>query len=58
MKNLREPLSDDNFDRLEHYLDRVDGGAIPNVEALDGFITGLAVCPVLVQPSEFLPVIR
>ena len=58
MQNLREPLSDDDLDRLDGYLRRVDGGAIPNIEALDGFITALAICPELVQPSEFLDVIQ
>ena len=58
MKSLRDPLTSQDLDRLEEYLDRVDGGAIPNVEVFDGFITGLAVCPALVQPSEFLPVLQ
>jgi uncharacterized protein len=58
MQNFREPLSGEDLDLLDEYLAQVDGGAIPNIEAFDGFITALAVCPVLVQPSEFLPVIQ
>jgi uncharacterized protein len=58
MMNLDKPLSDPELDRLDGFLARVVGGDIPNVEAFDGFITALAVCPALVQPSEFLPVLQ
>lgn len=58
MQNFGSPLSDDELDRLGHFLARVKGGDIPNVEAFDGFITALAVCPELIQPSEFLPVLQ
>ncbi len=34
------------------------GGAIPNVEALDGFFAALACCPDLVMPSEYMPVLQ
>lgn len=58
MTNFNEPLSDSDLDRLESFLARVAGGDIPNVEAFDGFITALAVCPELVPPSEFLAVLQ
>ena len=58
MQNLKSPLSDQELDRLGAFLERVVDGDIPNIEAFDGFITGLAVCPELIQPSEFLSVIQ
>ncbi len=58
MRDLDQPLSDQEFDVLAHYIDRVDGGEIDDIEALDGFLTALAVCPELVPPSEFLGVIQ
>ncbi len=51
-------LNDADIDELDAFLDRVDGGDIPNVEALDGFIAALACCPDLIMPSEYLPVIQ
>ena len=56
--DLRAPLSDTELDQLEDFLARVEGGRIPNLEALDGFLTALAVCPELVKPSEFMEVIQ
>ena len=32
-------------------------GRIPNLEALDGFLTALVICPELIRPSEFVPFI-
>jgi len=58
MKNLTTPLSDAELDRLGGFFTRVVGGDIANVEAFDGFITALAVCPELIAPSEFLPVLK
>lgn len=54
---LDQPLSDDDYDLLAAMLARVKAGRIPNVEALDGFLTSLVVCPELVRPSEFVPAI-
>jgi uncharacterized protein len=54
---LGQPLSDDAYDQLAAMLARVEGGRIPNVETLDGFLTSLVICPGLVRPSEFVPVI-
>lgn len=58
MQDLDRPLSDQEFDTLAGYIDQVDGGEIDDIEALDGFLTALAVCPELVPPSEFLGVIQ
>ena len=58
MQDLDRPLSDQEFDALASYIDQVDGGEIDDIEALDGFLTALAVCPELVPPSEFLGVIQ
>jgi len=51
------PLSEGEFDELDDFLSRVQGGEIRNVEALDGFLTALVICPELAKPSEYLPVI-
>lgn len=58
MQDLDRPLSDQELDTLARYLDQVHGGEINDIEALDGFLTALAVCPELVPPSEFLAVIQ
>jgi len=46
-------LTDDDYDWLGARLGRVISGKIPNMEALDGFLTALVVSPELVQPSEY-----
>jgi uncharacterized protein len=51
-------LTDDDLKELDEFLDRKDGGKIPNTEALDGFFAALACCPDLVMPSEYMPVIQ
>ncbi len=58
MQDLDRPLSDQEFDALARYIDQVDDGVIDDIEALDGFLTALAVCPELVPPSEFLGVVQ
>jgi len=58
MKPLTTPLTDPEVDQLARFLGRVVGGEIANIEAFDGFVTALAVCPVLIPPSEFLPVLQ
>jgi uncharacterized protein len=55
-KRKRE-LSEADFDWLNAMLARVGGGLIPNVEALDGFMTAIVVCPDLIMPSEYVRVI-
>src|SRR5208282_4897881 len=51
-------LSEADFDWLNTMLSRVVGGKIPNMEGLDGFMTALVVCPDLVAPSEYVPILR
>jgi uncharacterized protein len=51
-------LTSSELEELDDYLSEVDGGQIPNTEALDGFFAALACCPDLVMPSEYLPIIQ
>lgn len=55
--NLKTELSDHEEQLLDDFLGRVHGGAIPNIEALDGFFAALACCPDIVRPSEYMPII-
>ena len=55
---LNVKLSDSDEQRLGEFLDRVNGGAIPNLEALDGFFAALACCPDLILPSEYMPILQ
>jgi uncharacterized protein len=55
--DLTRELSDRDYDGLTAMLSRVVGGKIPNLEALDGFLTALVICPEPIPPSEFVPVI-
>ena len=52
-----DQLTDEELDEIESVLARVQGGAITNAEALDGFLTALVICPELVMPSEYMEVI-
>lgn len=54
---INRELSDEDYEELGRILTRVKGGKIPNVETLDGFLTALVICPDLILPSEYLPVI-
>jgi uncharacterized protein len=56
--NLNTELSDSEEQQLNVFLGRVKGGAIPNIEALDGFFAALACCPDLVMPSEYMEVLQ
>lgn len=51
-------LSDRDVQKLEDFLGRIHGGAVPNVEALDGFFAALACCPDLIMPSEYMPILQ
>jgi len=51
-------LTDDELAALDDFLARVEGGRIPNTEALDGFFAALTCCPDMVMPSEYLAVIQ
>jgi uncharacterized protein len=53
-----DELTDAELTELDGLLARVEGGRIPNTEALDGFFAALACCPDMVMPSEYLPVIQ
>jgi uncharacterized protein len=55
-KRNRE-LSDADYNWLSAMLSRVVGGKIPNIEALDGFMTALVVCPDWVTPDEYVPIL-
>lgn len=54
---MADELSDAELGRLDGFLSRVVGGAIPNTEALDGFCAAMACCPDLIMPGEFLAVL-
>jgi len=57
MTSLKE-LTTSELKELDDSLSLVEGGKIPNTEALDGFFAALACCPDLVMPSEYLPIIQ
>lgn len=52
-----EAMPDDEIAFITAMLSQVRGGEIPNVEALDGFLTALVISPELVMPSEYVKVI-
>src|SRR5258705_6687431 len=56
-QNLTQQLTEEEYDEIDQVLARVKGGAISNVEALDGFLTALVICPELIKPREYLKVI-
>ena len=56
-ENLAKQLTDEEYGEIDQVLARVRGGAISNVEVLDGFLTALVLCPELIRPSEYLNVI-
>jgi uncharacterized protein len=57
IENQPKHLSDSEYDEIDRVLGRVKGGAISNVEALDGFLTAIVLCPELIKPSEYMKVI-
>ena len=46
-----------DLDRLESFLGSLDSDDAMLFSALDGFLSGVVVCPDLILPSEWLPVI-
>lgn len=48
------PLTDDELDRLGHFLDAIGAPAM-NLESLDGYFAALICGPAMVLPSEYLP---
>ncbi len=53
-----EPGLSGQLNRLDSFLSCVVGCAVPNTEALDGFLAALACCPDPIMPSEFLQVLQ
>lgn len=54
MSDLREPLSDSEYDQLSYMLDKLTSKRAMNLEMLDGFFTALVCSPDMVPPSEHL----
>lgn len=50
--NPESHLLDVDLRRLNHLLQSVDGGLVPNIEGLDGFLTAAAVGPEPIPPME------
>ena len=50
--DFKSHLSDVELRRLNDLLQAVDGSLVPNIEALDGFLTAAAVGPDLILPME------
>ncbi len=66
MKNLFDPLSDEEYDRLDHFLlERIDEDAettdkdegVLDISELDGLFTAIVSGPVTVMPSQWLPAV-
>lgn len=53
-KNLQTPLSENERDQLQSYLEQFPTENINNIEMLDGFFTALICGPDMVVPSEYL----
>ena len=53
-----QELTEYEIDTLNDFLGYIQGAAIPNVEALDGFLAAIACCPDMIMPSEYLPFIQ
>jgi uncharacterized protein len=49
-------ISAEDLERLEQFLDNCDDDVM-SLAVLDGFLSGVAVCPDLISPSEWLPVV-
>lgn len=50
-------LTDEGLARLDHFLVSQEDDEVMMVPELDGFLTGLLVCPEMILPSEWLPVV-
>ena len=66
MKNISEPLNDEEFDRLDRFLlDRIDEDAdtegkdegLLDISELDGFFTAIVSGPTSIPPSRWLPAV-
>lgn len=49
------PLTEDEFERLDAFLDQTKNDCAMSLEKLDGFFTALVCGPEMVLPSEYLP---
>jgi len=49
------PLTDDEFARLDAFLDNTKNSRAMNLEQIDGFFTALICGPEVVMPGEYLP---
>lgn len=55
---LNSPLSDDDLERLSVLIDRCHAdGYGPPLELVDGLLSAAIVCPTMIPPSEYLPLI-
>lgn len=50
-------LTEEGLARLDRFLACQDDDEVMMVPELDGFLTGLLVCPEMILPSEWLPVV-
>lgn len=50
-------LTDADLDRLDLFLCRQDDEDVMLLSELDGYLTGVLVCPDLIPPSEWMPLI-
>jgi uncharacterized protein len=66
MQDLATPLSDEEFDRLNHFLlERIDAEAdtldkdegVLDMSELDGLFTAIVSGPVTIMPSQWLPAV-
>jgi uncharacterized protein len=55
---MAQRMTDEDLNQINGFLSRVEGGAVPNAEALDGFFTALACCDDQIMPSEFMPALQ
>ena len=46
------PLTDDEFARLDAFLDNTESSRTVNLEQIDGFFTALVCVPEVVMPGE------
>jgi len=50
-------LTEEGLERLDRFLISQEDDDVMMVPELDGFLTGLLVCPEMILPSEWLPVV-
>ncbi|MEQ9587356.1 MAG: UPF0149 family protein [Parvibaculaceae bacterium] len=50
-------LTEEGLARLDHFLVSQEDDEVMIMTELDGFLTGLLVCPEMILPSEWLPVV-